>query len=206
MAGGIMLEVDATDLLRELTRLEGVLTPEQIDRCMVRIFRRVPGHLRRTLPREVRKEYQVKAGWVSETIKGARITGGGGAGCIIPVRGERIVVGEGGYKTAGGARGWASLKRKYRVRAHIVTAGTSTLPERMKSGYPPFQNFSAKKIPPHKAFKRLTKKRGPIQSIVDIAIPQMPMNRSRPGVEKDIRDFMYKRMEHEIQQLIRSGH
>jgi len=205
MAGGILLEVDASDLLRELKRLEGVLTPEQIERCMARIFRRVPGHMRSTLPREFRKHYVVKTGQVRESISGAHVTySGSGAGCIIPIRGKRIVVGQGGFASTGGRRGWNTLRKngKYRVKARIVTAGQSTLPERMKTGYPPFQNFSATKIPTHKVFKRLTKKRLPIQSVVDIAVPQMPLNRSRKGVEKDIRDYMYKRMEHEIQRMI----
>ena len=36
-----------------------------------------------------------------------------------------------------------------------------------------------------------------------IAIPQMPMNRSKAEVQKDIVDWMAKRIEHEFQMLIR---
>ena len=36
-----------------------------------------------------------------------------------------------------------------------------------------------------------------------IAIPQMPMNRSQDEVQKDIVDWMAKRIEHEFQMLIR---
>lgn len=202
---GIYLEVDASDLIEELKRLEGVLTPQQINRCMYRIFTRVPGHIRQTLPGEVRAKYKVKAGQVRSSIGGAKIgyAGGYGSSCSIPIRGMRLGIGrDGGFSARGGAHGWKSVKRKYRVKANIVQSGISTLPPKMKTGFPPFRNLSAPGDMKKVAFKRLTKARGPIQSIVDIAIPQMPMNRSRKEVEKDIHDYMQQRMEHEIQRMI----
>ena len=44
-----------------------------------------------------------------------------------------------------------------------------------------------------------------IAPVKGIAIPQMPLNRSEPDVQKDIMDYMEKRTEHEFMQLMRSG-
>ena len=114
----VRLEIDASELQQELDRLRGKLTPEEIDKISVRIFRRTGQHVRGVLRRDLPREYEVKAGEVGKSVGNAKVTGGGGtagAGCIIPVRGPRRGIG-GSFRASGGAHGWQSLRRKYPVR------------------------------------------------------------------------------------------
>ena len=202
MADGVYLSIDASELNGELQRLKAVLTPEQFDRVMVRIFRRTGGHVRQVLKTDIPKQYHAKAGEIGEAVKNARVIRSGlGVGCTIPVIGPRKSIG-GGFNASGGAHGWASLRRKYRVKARIVKSGQSVLPPNMDDygGKPPFRNLGSKlgKL----TFTRLGRERLPIRKVSGIGIPQMPMNRSQEDVQRDIVDYMRKRMEHEFQYMI----
>ena len=204
---GWRLEVDASDLEKELKRLREVATPEQFERVMYRIFLRTGGHVRKILRTDLPKQYHIKPKDISSDIQGTKVTAGGvgGVGCIIPIRGVRKTIGK-TYKASGGAHGWNSTKRKYRVKARIVKSGQSVLPSNAGSygGQPPFRNFDAPKLNGI-TFTREGKSRLPIVPIKGIAIPQMPLNRSEPEVRQDIMDYMEKRTEHEFMQLMRSG-
>lgn len=200
----VRLEIDASELQHELDRLRGVLTPEEIDKVSVRIFRRTGQHVRGILRRDIPREYEVKAGEVGKAVGNARVTGGGGAagaGCIIPVRGPKKSIG-GSFRASGGAHGWASLHRKYRVKARIVRGQQSVLPANAASygGMPPFRNLGSKLG--GVTFTRAGRSRLPIMKVTGIAVPQMPMNRSEADVQRDIQDYMMQRFEHEIQWLI----
>lgn len=203
MSSGIYLEIDASDLSKEIERLQGVLKPERFDRVMYGVFARTGQHVRGVLKKDLPKEYRVKAGEVGVAVKGARVTSGGtsGVGCVIPVVGPRRTIG-GDYKATGGAHGWISLRKKYRVKARIVVSAQSMLPVKMETygGEAPFRNLGSKlgKI----AYTRLGKERLPIVRVEGVAIPQMPMNRSEEDVQKDILAYMEKRIEHEIQRAI----
>ena len=206
MAGGIYLEVDTSELNAEIERLRAILTPERFDQVMYGIFQRTGGHVRQILRKEIPKEYRVKAGEVAKTVGRPRLTGGigGGTGCIIPLKGPRQSIG-GGFSASGGAHGWKSLRRRYRVKARIVTSGQSTLPANMSSygGKPPFRNLGSKlgKL----TFTRAGKGRLPIMKVEGIAIPQMPMNRSAGDVQRDIAAYLQDRMQHEFMRLLASG-
>lgn len=206
MAGpSVSLEIDASDLLAETERLRSVMTQEQFERAMYRVFQRTGGHVRRILRTDLPKEYHVTSGDVGAAVKNAKVTfGGGGAGCAIPVVGSRRNIGS-KFKASGGAHGWNSLRRKYRVNAKIVKAGTSTLPQNMSSygGQPPFRNLGSSIMP--LTWTRAGKERFPIMKVSGIAVPQMPTNRSEPDVQNDIKDYMYQRMEHEFSRII-GGH
>lgn len=200
MAARIYLEVDASSLQGQIERLRSVCTPEQCQKTMGAIFRRTGGHVRRILRSDLPKEYVIKSGEVGKAVGSARVSG---MSCTIPVRGSRRVIGPKGFAASGGAHGWASLRRKYRVRAKIVRAGTSTLPANAGSygGQPPFRNLSAPSLNGI-AFTRSGKSRFPIRPIEGIAIPQMPMNRSQGEVQKDILNYMSRRIEHEFMRLL----
>lgn len=202
MAGGIYLEIDASELDSEIERLRRVMTPAEFNRAMYRIFQRTGGHVRRILKTDLPKEYHAKAGEIGAAVGNGRVTGGGlGVGCSIPVTGHKKSIG-GGFGASGGAHGWNSLRRRYRVKARIVKAGQSTLPQQMSSygGQPPFRNLGSKLG--GLTFTRAGKSRFPIKKVVGIAIPQMPMNRSEAEVQKDIVDYMRKRIEHEFMRLL----
>lgn len=205
---GWRLEIDASDLAEEIERIRQVATPEQFERVMYRIFSRTGGHVRQILRKDLPKQYHVRPKDISNDIQGTKVTAGGvgGVGCIIPIRGVRKTIGK-TYRASGGAHGWNSTKRKYRVKARIVKSGQSVLPPQVSSygGMPPFRNFDAPKLNGI-AFTRRGKARLPIAPVKGIAIPQMPLNRSEPDVQKDIMDYMEKRTEHEFMQLMRSGH
>lgn len=200
----VRLEIDASEVQAELNRLRGVLTPEEIDKISMRIFRRTGQHVRGILRRDIPKEYEVKAGEVSKAVGNAKVTGGGGVagtGCIIPVRGPKKSIG-GSFRASGGAHGWNSVHRKYRVKARIVRGQQSVLPANASSygGMPPFRNLGSSLG--GVTFTRAGKSRLPILKVTGIAVPQMPMNRSEADVQRDIQDYMMQRIEHELQWLI----
>ena len=149
MAGGVYLEIDASEYNALIERVRTVLTPAQINQMMYGILRRAEGHIRSVLPKDVVPNYHVKSREVKEAIGHAKMTGGtlGGVGCIIPVSGPRRSIG-GSFKASGGARGWESKRKKYRIKARIVKSGQSTLPQKMESygDQPPFRNLSAPKL------------------------------------------------------------
>lgn len=200
----VYLEIDASNLTSELERLKSVMKPEQFDRCMYRIFSRTGRHVRKVLKADLPRQYHIRPGEVSSAVKSARVHGGAlSTGCTIPVVAPRRSIGKPGFSAAGGAHGWRSVRRKYRVTSAIVKAGRSTLPQNMSSygGQPPFRNLSAPKLN-RLTFTREGKERLPIRKVEGIAIPQMPMNRSEADVQEDIRTFMEERMRHEFENLI----
>ena len=205
MAAPIMLEIDASELDAEINRLRNVLTPARFNQVMYRIFQRTGGHVRRILQSDLPHQYYVKPSEVGAAVKRARVTSGAlGVGCVIPITGAKKTIG-GGFSASGGAHGWASLHRRYRVKSRIVKAGQSTLPMSMGSygGMPPFRNLGSRLG--GVTFTRAGKDRFPIMKVVGIAIPQMPMNRSEAEVQADITAYLRAQMEHEFQWLM-MGH
>lgn len=137
------------------------------------------------------------------TVKGARVSVGDGVKCIIPIRAPRGKIGGGGlYGATGGAHGW-NIKGKYKINARIMKGGKSTLPGNMSNigGQPPFRNYDAGSLN-GMTFTRTGKERLPIKPVVGIGIPQMPMNKSKGAVEKDIKKLLEGRMEHVLQQVL----
>ena len=198
----VYLEIDASELSGQIDRLKSALTPARVNQVMYGIFQRTGGHVRQILKEDLPKQYYITPGAVGKAVGRAIMTGGsGGAGCIIPVTGPKLSIG-GGFSASGGAHGWASLHRKYRVKARIVKSGQSTLPQNMSSygGQPPFRNLGSKLG--GLTFTRAGKGRTPIMKVSGIAIPQMPTNRSEADVQSDIKAYMEKRMAHELQRLV----
>lgn len=221
----IYLEIDASELDAEIIRLQAVMKPERFNQVMFNIFQRTVGHVRKILQQDLPKEYHVTPARIGKAVKSPKMTSGmGGVGCTIPIRDTRGSIG-GMYTASGGARGWDSVRKKYRVKARIVKSSVSTLPENMDSygGMKPFRNLGPRlKIklsneqwkelggrPKSKlsglTFTRAGKPRGPILKVSGIAIPQMPMNRSQEDVQRDILDYMKARIEHEFQRVIAGG-
>lgn len=192
----IYLEVDATDLNERLDRLQKIVTAENMERAVAKIFRQTASHVKRVLGKDIPPQYHVTSTEVRGAVGAPRISG---RSCTIPIKGKRRSLGGSGYAIAGGFPGWNPPP--YRITAKIVKSGTSTLPERAKSygGQPPFRNTKASGGVASHAFTRSGKARLPIEKMAGIAIPQMPTNRSKPAVEADIMEFLAKKVEQRIQ-------
>ena len=206
---GVYLEIDASDLSEEIDRLRSIMTEKQFNNAMHGIFKRTGSRVKTILGNDIPKDYQVKKAEVRRTVGTPSVTTSAlGVGCSIPVKGARRGIGPGNasYSASGGARGWASLKKKYRVKAKILKSGASTLPANASSygGEPPFRNLSAAALH-NQTFTRKGKDRLPIEKVTGIAIPQMPLNRSENEVQRDIKEYMQQRMEARFQALIANG-
>lgn len=203
---GVYLEVDASELNDEIKFLERVMKPEVFQRAMYGIMQRTGRHVGTILKKDLPKEYHVTGGEIGAVVKSPQLSMGGGmVGCTIPLVGKRKNIGT-GFAATGYRRGWRALTSgKYKITAKIVKDGASTLPFDMSSygGFPPFRNMPSKlgKL----TFTRMSKKRGPIEKVSGIAVPQMPMNRSRDQVEHDIVEYMDERINARITALINNG-
>lgn len=204
MAGpAFVIDVDASELDDKINMLKATMKPEQFNRAMYGIFQRTGRHVSRILRQDLPQEYEVKPSLITKAVKRPKLTMGGlGVGCSIPISDVRGSIGD-RYRASGGAHGWNSLRRKYRVKARIVKDGQSTLPERMTGSYPPFRNLGSKLG--GVTYTRKTKKRGPILKVMGIAIPQMPMNRSEEDVQRDILLYMQQQIDQRLMALIRFG-
>lgn len=206
MAGtglNVQLEVDASDMQDKIERLKNAMKPEQFNRAMYGIFQRTGRHVSRILKQDLPRQYEAKPGAIGKAVKSPKLTMGAmGVGCTIPIRDVRGKIGS-QYRASGGAHGWRSLRRKYRVKARIVKAGQSTLPAKASGGYPPFRNLGSSLG--GLTFTRTSKARGPIKKVVGIAIPQMPMNRSEGEVQRDIRVYLERQMDQRFRALLFNG-
>lgn len=203
MPAPVTFEIDASELNAMVDRLKSSLTPARVNQVMYGIFRRTEGHVRQILREDIPPKYYFKPGEITKATGRAKLTSGGigGVGCVIPVTAPRKGIG-GGFSASGGAHGWASKHRKYRIKARIVKSGQSTLPSIMDTygNQPPFRNLGSRLG--GLTFTRAGGKRFPIMKVVGISVAQAPLNRSKAEVERDIQSYMEKRMEHELQRLI----
>ena len=205
----VYLQVDVSELSGEIQRLQSVMKPQQFENAMAGIFRRTGNYVKKILATDLPVHYHVGSAEVRRAVAPAQMSsGGGGTGCTIPIRAARRHIGGGGrgFPASGGRKGWNSLRSgHYNITARIYNGGASTLPARMGSygGYPPFRNLGSSLH--GLTFTRATKARLPIRAVMGIAIPQMPMNKAEPDVQKDILEYMEKQIEHRIQGLIAGG-
>lgn len=203
MARYIDITVDGSEVKDVVNRLKANMTAEQYERAMYGIFKRTGRHVAKILKKDLPQKYEVRPSEIGGSVKSPRLSMGfNGVGCSIPVVAPRGKIGS-QYRASGGAHGWNSLKRKYRVKARVIKGAQSTLPEKWHTDYPPFRNLGSKlgKL----TFARTSKARGPIMKVTGIAIPQMPMNRARTEVERDIKEFMVKQMEQRFTALMKVG-
>ena len=203
MAQIFTMEIDASDLQDKITRLQANMTEAQFERAMYGIFQRTGRHVAQILRNDLPQKYEVKPGDISASVKSPQLSMGfGGVGCSIPIRAVRGKIGS-QYRASGGAHGWNSVKRKYKVKARVLKGAQSTLPAKWHSGYPPFRNLGSKLG--GLTFARSSKARGPILKLTGIAIPQMPLNRSEADVQQDIKEYLEKQMEERFMALMRIG-
>lgn len=209
---GIYLDIDASDLNEKMDRLRNAMTEQQFTNAMYGIFKRTGGHVRKILKSDLPHKYEAKPKEIGEAVKKEKVTSGGlGVGCSIPIRAARKGIGGKGFPASGGRndKKFAYLSfagKRYRVKAKIVKDNTSVLPQVMNSygGQTHFRNLGAAKLN-NLVFTRAGRARLPIEKVSGIAIPQMPMNRSEPEVQKDIRVYLEKEMERRFNALLING-
>lgn len=201
----VNINIDDAEVRREIEFLRQRMTTKQFIQAMYGVFRDTGRHIGTILKQDLPPQYYVKAGDITATVKPPKMQmGGNTVGCIIPLRGSRKSIG-GYYAASGSASGWQSVHKKYRVTARIVKGGQSKLPGTMDNygGMPPFRNIPSKLG--NVTFTRGGGGRFPIQSVVGIAIPQMPMTRSRPDVERDIDEYLKARIHARVGALLANG-
>ena len=216
------LYVDASELTGLLEEMASKLTAGNFDRLMRRSLNEVGKRSKKIIREAIQAEYYASTAWVNSSIHGARIEGGGGSIlCRIPIISQKGKIG-GEFAAGGGAYGWNPPA--YRVTALIVKDGTSVLPPQMthQGGQPPFRNLGSKTFTrtitgkdgtkraikvnrrapsqePKKGTGFLTRSgasRFPVESMSGIAVPQMPLNRSRGIVENKITHLAESRVVH----------
>ena len=201
------ITVDASDLMGRINTLSALMKPEAFHNAMYGIMQRTGGHVKKILREDIPHEYYFKPGEVAGAVGTPKLSfGAGGVGCTIPIRAPRKKIGGGGFGAFGGKRGWNSLHGgKYHIRANIVKDGRSTLPLEADTyaGFPPFRNIGSRLA--GGTYTRTSRSRGPLMRVAGIAVPQAPMNRSEPEVQKDIHDYLAVRIEARLMALMASG-
>lgn len=213
--GGAMISVDVRACVAEMNRLAAIMAPDKAHE----LFRRTlveTGKKVRPVAKEVFPgQYVMKSGWIGEAVKGMKIIGTDEV--RVPIRTDRGTIG-GTFPASGGAykvqgttvhmKDGTTRKRKEHIRTRAIKAkllkGTeSQLPDRMPSwqgGQPPFMmgNGSRKIV-----MTRFGTARYPIHRVVGLAVPQPPINKSQRKFEKEIQEYMMKRLEHNFWQLFK---
>lgn len=186
--GNRFLYIDVSELDGTIDKMRAVLDPAAFERMMYRTLKEVGNRAKVPIARAVQDEYEVKQAWVKGAMGKPKMSVGDGVQCVIPIDGHRGSIG-GTYKASGGHLSKSGGKLK--LRAHIVKSQRSTLPEKMdhQGGQPPFMANGV-------AFTRKTKERFPIVRVVGLGVPQMPINRAEPEVQKQIVELLEKRLEH----------
>lgn len=195
---GVYIEIDASETLELLNRIQILVKPEQFRQIVYRVYKRTGRHVITAVKKSVSHDYAVKQKEVEKAIGKPKLSMySGEIGCTVPIKGNRGAIG-GMFSASGSAKGWQSVRKKYRVKTHVIRGARKPLPKQMSDigGFPPFRNSTAPDLH-NVTFTRVTKDQLPIRKIVGIAIPQMPMNRSRDAVQDDIIKFMMQRIEQE---------
>lgn len=210
--GGAYLYIDVSQVTATMDRLKVIMSKPSFDEMLRRTFNDAGRKVKTIMRQEIPDDYAVTAGWVGKHVGfPVPFSGAGGIGVKVPLDGARGSIGgtfaaSGGYHrythatqvhmANGTVRSRKAHWRNARVRAQIVKGNVSTMPSAMthQGGNPPFMVGGI-------AFTRRTEKRFPIVSVVGLAMPQMPLNRSEADVQKQIADYTMARLMHHFGQL-----
>lgn len=210
--GGSTVYVDISDLAETLETAKKNLSEPKFNEMLRRTFNDAGKKVKTIVRQEVPKKYAVTASWAGSAVGWPKTQGGAGqVGVVVPIQSKRGSIG-GLYHTAGsayntgpkGAYGfnkkgaWGKIrgKKAAKIRAKIVKGQTSTMPDTMahQGGNPPFLYKGI-------AFTRTTRKSHPIASVVGLGVPQMPINKSKEDVQREIKKVVEKRLVHHFEQL-----
>lgn len=209
------LYVDISDVLETYNTLQSLLSKERAHEALRRTLMDTGRKVRTIVSQEVPKQYEVSGGWAASGVGAPRAEGP--LTVVIPVRGVRGGVGS-VFKIAGASYnsnpsgyyrldtvqyGPPAIRRmrkraKAHIRARIVKGHVSVLPEAMSAsmgGQPIFMMHGIAMA------RTRAGRKSPLVHVVDIASPQPPLNRSEPGVVKQLHDTMERRMLHHFSYL-----
>lgn len=215
------MDIDTSNLAAMMTRIEKELGHDGLIKALRWTYRRVPGHVRKIMPKIVMKDYHVKSRYVSRTILKYRMTNeANGTSCIIPVVDQRTVAGGSQFTITSGTRRaanrrlhWSNAMKKkkpYIVKFNVKNGKVSELPPKMPTekrssyaGYPPFVTPKNSKANGLVFTRKFSFKSLPIIRVPSIGVPQMPRNESKNAMRQDIIRFMEKELEHSYEEIIR---
>lgn len=194
--GGASVYVDISDLMDTINLMKNAMSTSSFEEMMRRTFNDAGKKVKTIVRKEVPKEYAVTAAWAGSAVGWPKSQGGAGKiGVVVPINGTRGSIG--GRFKASGPRGRPKKGRRAKINAKILKGASSTMPDVMahQGGQPPFMIGGV-------AFTRKYKgKSHPIVHVVGLGVPQMPINKSRDEVEKDIKEVVEKRLVHHFGQL-----
>ena len=219
MAGTVEIYLDCTELIDLLQWMRRQLTPEKFDTLMRRTLNEVGKRGKKIIRSNIQAEYYAPSAFVNRAIRSGQIEGGGGSICLrIPVIGAQGNVGS-TFSAVGGFYG--GPPPPYRIQSNIVKGNVSVLPSRMthQGGQPPFRNTGERTTRKNSSIKlkkpvvtqkgalnglvftRKSKARLPIVKVSALAVPQMPVNRARPGTEAELSELGIKRAMHNFSRI-----
>lgn len=193
--GGSVIYVDISDLMDTINMMKAAMSRPAFEEMMRRTFMDAGRKVKTIVRKEVPQDYAVTASWAGSQVGWPKANGGGQIGVTVPIKGARGSIG--GRFKASGPRGRPAKGKRAKINAKIVKGQTSTMPETMahQGGQPPFMVGGV-------AFTRkYAGKSHPIVHVVGLGVPQMPINKSRDDVQKDIKEVVEKRLVHHFGQL-----
>lgn len=216
VAIGETIKIDVGDLREKMESLSKGLSKEEIQKALFRAVRHTGKNLRAIATKEIRKNYAVKQKKIHEVYGNLQIQTGSAMKCYLPLRRSRGAIGKGfnatyeAVDTIQGANALFTLRRKEdgtkksnrkpSPRAKIKIGKVSALPIKGKR----IHFYVEKgKYKGHVFVRKEGVKRYPITHGVGIAIPQMSYNDAKEGIQKDVREHLYNRLEHEATQLLK---
>lgn len=225
------LYVDTSQMQGMLDDMKLKLTEANFDRLMRRTMHEVGSRCKPIIREAIQNEYYAPTGWVNQSIKRAIIEGGGSEiRCKIPVVSERGQIGK-VFAANGGAYGWPQGPYKITALIVKGETTVLPSHMSHQGGQPPYRNLGArtytrtitdkngnkKKIKVKKKDKsqdyrkngkkgsgfltRSGKSRFPVRALAGLAVPQMPINRSRTETENRMLNLAMNRAEHNFSHM-----
>lgn len=188
------LTVDCSDVIAKAQKMRTQLSEKKFHQMMASSFKDTARKTGVIMKREIPKEYEAKPAWIGSNIKSFRMINGG-LGCVIPVSGVRGIVGD-KFSAAGGT-GKPKAGVRQIITTRLLKGKSSKLPAKMahQGGQPPFRIGKL-------VFTRTTKSAKPIARVAGLGVPQMPVNKSKAAITKEIVEYLGQRVEHNFQRMI----
>jgi len=189
------LYIDMSDLTETINTMKHAMSTTAFEEMMRRTFNDAGKKVKSIVKKKAQKDYMVKQGWVASNVGWPKQREAGHIGVVIPIKGARGSIG-GTYKLSN-PPGRPSKGKRRKIVAKIVKGQRTTLPDKMdhQGGQPPFVAHGI-------VFTRkYAGKPKPIVHVVGLGVPQMPINRSEEGVQREIMTVIEKRLDHHFKRL-----
>lgn len=193
---GRELYIDMSHLAETIDIMKRAMSTTAFEEMMRRTFNDAGRKVKTIVKKEAQKQYEVKQEWVGSKVGWPKPQGAGHIGVVIPIKGARGSIG-GTFALKNSPGRPAKGKKRRKINAKIVKGQTTTLPQTMahQGGQPP---FVANGVVFTRKYKGQPK---PIVHVVGLGVPQMPLNRSEEGVQKEIQAVIENRLNHHFKTL-----